>query len=151
AVRIVSVNLLPGLQTARVLINGSVGKNAVLLGSQDLKTWTVLTNFTFSSNRYEYLDAQAGQAPWKFYKLGLPAIGVGEMTQSSSGQFTIAIEASSVPLNAYEGLKALIRASIDLQSWVPFSTNAITNGKILLSDPDASRTPYRFFQAELLP
>ena len=68
-VHILSVRLRSDRNTARVLICGPVGKNGILQASSDFSTWTPLTNFTFESNLYEHFDLDAGQAPWRFYKV----------------------------------------------------------------------------------
>ena len=71
-VRIVSVRMLEDQMTSRVLICGPVGSNGFLQSSMDFRSWTMLNDFTFESNLYEYFDREAGNFPRRFYRVAPP-------------------------------------------------------------------------------
>jgi hypothetical protein len=41
----------------------------------------------------------------------------------------------------------VIEGSTNLQQWSPISTNAVTNGSLLIEDPEARSAPQRFYRA----
>ncbi len=150
-VRILSVRLLSDHTSARVMICGPSGKRGVLQGSRDLTSWTALTNFTFRDEIYQYVDPEAGKLGWRYFKVAPPSIKVGRGIPAGPGQFEFAIGGAGATPADYEGLRSIVRVSNDLQSWVPLSTNVISNGQIKLTDPDALRSPYRFYQFGVQP
>ena len=143
-VHILSANMLANRSVCRVLICGPVGQSFYLQASTDLKNWTVLTQFTFASNLYEYLDGDAVKYPGRSYKVTLPTLTVGKLTSLTPRQFQLEV-------NAQSGLRAAILMSTDLNGWLPLSTNIISNGQIMFTDPEAGKPPYRFYQPTLVP
>jgi hypothetical protein len=71
-VHIVSVNMLPDRTISRVLLCGPSGTKGWLQGSSDFQNWTSLTNFTFTSNLYEYFDTEAAKHLRRYYKVAPP-------------------------------------------------------------------------------
>jgi hypothetical protein len=50
-------------------------------------------------------------------------------------------------LNGPAGLVVIIEASSDLANWLPIQTNALINGQVRFTDPQAALFPKRFYRA----
>jgi len=138
-VRIMSVRLLGDGMTARVLICGPVGLTGILQRSRDLKNWAPLGSFTFLSSLHEYLDPEAGQNDWHFYKVAPTAPEIRLISQSVSGQY-------SIETDGPEGFKVVVATTTDLTTWTILGSYAITGGKVNFSDPDRPLNSHRFYK-----
>jgi hypothetical protein len=141
--RIVSARHLADRGT-RLMISGSVGWNVFLQRSPDLVHWTVLTNFTFGANCYEYIDREADAAKLRYYKIAPPPLRIKNIARSAPGQFQLDVDGQA-------GLNCLIRVSADLITWTDLTTAIVQNGKLMFTDPEASGLTYRFYQAIVQP
>ncbi|MDA1275554.1 MAG: immunoglobulin domain-containing protein [Verrucomicrobia bacterium] len=138
-VRIMSARLLEDGMTAQVLICGPVGLTGILHRSQDLKNWEPLGSFTFLSSLHEYLDSEAGQSDWRFYKVAPAAPEIRLISQSVSGQY-------SIDTDGPEGFTVVVATTTDLTTWTILGSYAITGGKVNFSDPDRPLNPHRFYK-----
>lgn len=145
-VKILSTTLLDDRSAARLLICGPVGHSYQLEASENLSSWTALTNLTLAKNLYEFFDREAARHPWRFYKLALPPLKLGQVTRLADGTIEAALEGSVSEVNSYEGLNGTVQASSDLKNWVSVGVRKITEGKIRFSDPQAVGASERFYQ-----
>ena len=141
--RIVSVRRL-GEQGSHLMMTGPVGQLVYLQGSADLARWTVLTNFTFTSNCHEYVDVSSGVLDRRYYKIAPPPLRILKTTRSGQGQIGFEVDGQA-------GLKCLIRVSDDLITWTDLTTVTIQNGKLDFSDPQAAGLDHRYYQAIVQP
>jgi uncharacterized protein (TIGR03790 family) len=114
---------------------------ATIYASFDLSHWQPLyTNF--AGGVTEFLDANAGLFPKRFYRLAIPAhLQPPQLTllaRNSSGEFRV--RAAGPPGRPY-----LLQASPDLRVWSDILTN-LTGGDVLFTDPQSVSKPSRFYR-----
>jgi hypothetical protein len=131
-------------QSIQLLMSGPVGRNVYLQGSSDLVHWTILTNFTFTANCYEYVDLEAGASERRFYKIAPPPLRITNIARAGTGQFVLEVDGQA-------GLNCLIRVSEDLITWTNLTTVAIQDGKLAFTDSQSPSSTHRFYQAAPLP
>jgi hypothetical protein len=124
---------------ARVYVCGPVGITGIMQGSRDLKTWTPLGSFTFSSSLHEYLDVDAGEQGWRFYKIAPAAPEIHQVDSSETGVY-------SFPTNGPEGFRVVVVASSDLEHWKVIANSAIVRGRVNFLDPERASNSHRFYK-----
>jgi trimeric autotransporter adhesin len=141
--RIVSIRRLM-YGAAHLTFSGPMGQTVHLQGSTDLIHWTVLTTFTFESNCHEYVDQEAAELDFRFYKIAPPSLTILGLQKGAGGSATLEVDGQ-------DGMRCLIQVSDDLEIWTDLGTALIINGQIQFTDAEAEHKAYRFYQVFILP
>ncbi len=56
------------LGPSHIEVSGNQGDNFILQRSVDLLHWSSILTNTFSSDTFDYVDADAVGSPWRFYR-----------------------------------------------------------------------------------
>lgn len=144
--------LAPGATTNgqfQFQFTGPVDRHLAIYASTNLNDWLPISTRTLVGEPVGFTDAQATNFPRRFYVGALlpePAPVASLSTFGTNGQYQVSFAGRP-------GHDVVVRASTDLVTWIPISTNTYTFhlGFFDFVDPAATNFAHRFYSVVPLP
>jgi hypothetical protein len=124
-------------------LSGDNGQRIIVEASTDLKAWIPISTNIIAAGSVIFADLTGTNFTHRFYRAALDLSAgplVMEHPEFDAGQFELQVAGG-------EGTQVIIESSTDLLGWLPTSTNRITSGNLIFSDPGSLHSDRKFYRA----
>jgi Fibronectin type III domain len=140
------ISLTPGPGGPIVLnLMGAPGQTCIVLGSDNLATWTPIRTAQFGADgRVQFTDPDGTTHPNRFYRAQIanPMLGIS-LTPGPGGPIVL-------NLTGPPGQTCIIQGSDDLNTWTAIGTVQFdANGRAHFTDRDSTILPSRFYRVQI--
>ncbi len=129
-----------------LLIAGTNAQSFAIQASTNLVDWTTVSIDTLLGNSQDFVDAEAGSLPWRFYRvLPLEALLAKRLhveagTLDGSGAFSVRVIGQG-------GQPFMVQASTNLMNWTELTRGILIGDLFDFRDPPSASLPERFYRA----